>query len=126
MSKSKTQPGQASLDQIGDAEKAGADRLAAEQAEADRIAAEQAEADRIAAELRSRAAAARLQLVQGVMLRREPIEGSWYSAGVVLTLPAELAEQCEKDGAIDTAPAAVEHAIANGAQRQTHTPADPA
>ena len=136
-------------EQLAEAERAAAEeKLAAEQhAEAERGAAElklaanrQAEAERAAAEAepkagrtvaerKTRANAARLlqQLVAGVMLRQEPIEGIWYPAGIVLELPATLAEQSAKDGAFDPHPEALKAALGRGARRAVHvSPQQPA
>ena len=140
---------EADRDRLADTLRQTAQKLAAEQhAEAERAAAElklaadrQAEAERAAAdaepkagrtvvaERKTRANAARLlqQLVAGVMLRQEPIEGIWYPAGIVLELPATLAEQSEKDGAFDPHPDAVKAALGRGARRVVHvTPQQPA
>jgi hypothetical protein len=92
----------------------GAD-ASAEQ-EAARLAAEQ-EAARLAAEQE----AARLAAPVPVgMLRRDCIEGVWYPAGAVVSLPRHLIEPVERDGAIETAEVAVQYLINNGAPHFVH------
>lgn len=130
--------GRLAAEQASAAAQAEAERLAAEQAaaaaqaETERLAAEQAaaaqaEAERLAAEQAAADAAAQLQqasqpeaTVPVLVLRRAEVGGVNYACGVVVDLPVGLIRSARDDGAIESADAAVAHALSQGALRLAH------